>query len=73
MTKIDIEKFIVEMLRQLMDGHPLKTNILYALLKQGLVYTDGRIMSTSEAMARPSSTLIEEAITNEPVIEQLKK
>jgi len=62
---IDIEKFIVSMLQQLMKGHPLKTNILYALLQQGLVYSDGRIVRIVNTKDGKS---LEEAITNEPII-----
>ena len=65
MANIDIEKFIVSMIQQLMDGHPLKTNILYALLQQGLVYSDGRIVRVVNTKEGKS---LEEAITNEPII-----
>ena len=67
MTKIDTEKFIVSMIQQLMDGHPLKTQILYALLKQGLVYADGSIVRVVNTEEGPS---LEEAITNEPVVKR---
>ena len=70
MSKIDTEKFIVDILQQLMEGHPLKVNILYALLKQGLVYTDGSIVRVVNTKKGPS---LEEAITNEPVISTKKE
>ena len=65
MAKIDTEKFIVDILQQLMEGHPLKVNILYALLKQGLVYTDGSIV---RIVNKKDGKSLEEAITNEPII-----
>ena len=68
MSKIDTERFIVDILQQLMEGHPLKVNILYALLKQGLVYTDGSIVRIVNTKKGPS---LEEAITNEPASDSI--
>jgi len=67
MTKIDIEKFIVSMIQQLKDGHPLRVNILYALLNQGLIYTGDSIVRAVNKKEGPS---LEEAITNEPVVKR---